>query len=359
MSGAAPEPIATDWPVLVTGAGGFVGGHIARNLASAGHRVRAVVRSLPLVEPGDPPIEWVVGDLRDSNVLTTAVKDMRGVIHAASRVHLGYDPGRLCQAINVEVTRALLDEAGKAGVERFVYTSTLHTLAMGTADQPADENTPWNLEQVDSPYAETKRAAEQLVLQASSHRLSTIALCPGMVVGPRDLKPTSTSVLLLMARSNIAVLARGGIPIVDARVVAQAHRRALVTGNSGQRYALAGPYLDYREMARLVARISGRPRRILTLPNILEKPSAILAGIIDRIMAGRRIDVSSAAVAGGFVPLHVSGRRADSTFGLNHPPAIVSIYDALEAARRSGLGPELSLIEPPESAWVDRQRLLT
>jgi dihydroflavonol-4-reductase len=319
LSGAAPEPIATDWPVLVTGAGGFVGGHIARNLASAGHRVRAVVRSLPLVEPGDPPIEWVVGDLRDSNVLTTAVKDMRGVIHAASRVHLGYDPGRLCQAINVEVTRALLDEAGKAGVERFVYTSTLHTLAMGTADQPADENTPWNLEQVDSPYAETKRAAEQLVLQASSHRLSTIALCPGMVVGPRDLKPTSTSVLLLMA----------------------------------------GPYLDYREMARLVARISGRPRRILTLPNILEKPSAILAGIIDRIMAGRRIDVSSAAVAGGFVPLHVSGRRADSTFGLNHPPAIVSIYDALEAARRSGLGPELSLIEPPESAWVDRQRLLT
>ena len=63
---AEPEP--SDWPVLVTGAGGFVGGHVARHLASAGHFVRAVARRPVVAEAGDPSIEWVVGDLMDADV---------------------------------------------------------------------------------------------------------------------------------------------------------------------------------------------------------------------------------------------------------------------------------------------------
>ena len=60
--GRDPEP--TEWPVLVTGAGGFVGGHVARNLASAGHFVRGLSRRPPAVRPGDPTIEWLIGDCR-------------------------------------------------------------------------------------------------------------------------------------------------------------------------------------------------------------------------------------------------------------------------------------------------------
>ncbi|WP_435010541.1 NAD-dependent epimerase/dehydratase family protein [Tundrisphaera lichenicola] len=332
-----------DWPVLVTGASGFVGGHIARGLARAGHPVRALYRREPRIDPGDPPIEWMEGDLRNPLDRHRALIGVRGVIHSASWVSLGSDPGSVGQEVNVDATRGLIEDSVASGVERLVYTSTLHTLATGTPDSPADEGTSWNLESVRSPYERTKREAESWVLDGLGGRLSTIALCPGMVIGPRDPKPTSTSVLLVMARSPIAFLPGGGIPVLDASVAALAHRRALWLGEPGRRYALVGPYLSYAEIARLVGRIVGQPHAVLTIPDLVQWPIVRLAGGFDRLTGGRRIEVSRAAIAGGFLRLHVRGDLADSTFGLHHPPPIESICRALADAKRSGLAPWLKI----------------
>ncbi len=327
--GREPEP--TDWPVLVTGAGGFVGGHIARAMARAGHRVRGLTRRPPVEEPDDPPVDWLIGDLRDSAVHRRALAGVRGVIHAASWVCLGLDPRGTSQAVNVESTRQLLDESARAGVERFVYTSTLYTLAAGTPDEPADEFTAWNLQRVDSPYTRTKRQAERLVVEASEHRLSTIVLCPGMVMGPRDRKPTSTAIARTLARCRLAVVPRGGIPIVDVRLVALAHRRALVAGGHGQRYAVVGPYLSYPELAAVVASITGRPRWVLTLPDRSEPVLARAADWLAPIARRWVPDLSRQLIAGGFLRLHVRGARADACFGLEHPLAIESIARSLDA----------------------------
>ena len=329
-----PDPAA--WPVLVTGASGFVGGHVARDLAGRGHFVRGLTRSEPVVEPGDPPIEWARGDLRDPADRRRALRGVRGVVHAASWVSLGADPRGEGRSVNVEATRGLLADCVAAGVERLAYTSTLHTLAAGSAESPADESTPWNLHRVDSPYARTKRAAEELVRAGVDGRLSTVALCPGMVVGARDRKPTSTSLIIALARAPVACLPGGGIPIVDARVVAVAHRRALMAGGSGERYALAGPYLSFAELAGLVRRVAGRPRRTFPLPDACAGPLIRGAGWLDRLLGGRRVEVSAAAVAGGFLRLHVTGRRADATFGLVHPDPAESVALALADAARLG-----------------------
>ena len=332
MDVAAIDP--ADWPILVTGASGFVGGHVARDLARAGHRVVGLTRRPPAIEPGDPVIDWRIGDLREPSDRRSALNGVRGVVHAASWVRLGVDPKGHATSINVQATRDLVADCLAEGVERLVYTSTLHTLAAGSAASPADETTPWNLDVVRSPYSESKREAERIVL---SGPVPAIALCPGMVIGDRDPKPTSTRVLILMAGTRIAILPRGGVPILDASVAALAHRRALFLGEPGTRYALVGPYLSYLEIAAIVTDLTGNPRRVLVLPDVLGPPMSFLSGLVDRLTRGRFGDVASAAIAGGFLRLHVSGDRADAAFGLIHPPPIDSVRAALDGARRAAL----------------------
>ncbi len=347
-----------EWPVLVTGASGFLGGHIARELARSGHPVRGLTRKPPIERPGDPPIDWVIGDLRDSGDRLCAVRNVRAVIHSAGWVHLGSDPKGQARVVNVEATRGLLADAVTHQVERFVFTSTSHTLAAGTAESPADESTPWNLSSVQSPYEQTKREAESIVLDGLGGKLPGVVLCPGMVIGTRDPKPTSTSLLILMARSPIAFLPGGGIPVIDAEVAALAHRRALERGEPGTRYALVGPYLHYADLARLVGRATGWPIRVMPLPDFLEWPLVEVARWIDRVSGGRWIEVSSAAIAGGFLKLHISGIRADREFDLVHPPPIVSVFHALEDAKRNGLARGMGLKMPAEiEDWLKKSQL--
>ncbi len=329
--------------MLVTGAAGFVGGHVARHLAQAGHEVRGLARGQPKSFPDDPRIDWLIGDLRDPEIRRRAVEGVRAVIHAAGWVSLGRDPAGLSQAINVEATRGLLDDARQAGVERFILTSTLHTVAAGTAANPAVESTPWNLECVDSPYARSKREAERLVLEASQGAFTTVVLCPGMVLGPRDPKPTSTRLAACACPYPCGVPAGGGIPIVDAKVVARAHRMALTQGGGGERYAIVGPYLSYAQLARLVAEIAGKPRWIIPLPDQLEPPLKALGRLLDRLGLGH--EVSGTTVAGGFLRLHVAGRRGDDCFGLVHPPPLDTIRSALGFVCASEQNFDSALIE--------------
>lgn len=326
----ALDPDPQGWPVLVTGAGGFVGGHIARRLAEAGHHVRGLARKPPAERPGDPAVEWIIGDLRDPATRRSGVTGVRGVIHTAAWVSLGRDRQGVSRAVNVDATRRLLDDARAAGAERFVLTSTLHTLAAGTPEAPADEDAAWNLACVESPYSRTKREAEDLVRSAGGDGFTTIVLCPGMVLGPRDLKPTSTLLVRTMAKHRVVFTPGGGIPIVDASVVALAHRRALILGESGTRYAIVGEYLSYPDLARLTAEVAGRPRMILGVPDLMERPMTAAADVLTRL--GLTLELSGPTVAGGFLRLHVTGERADRCFGLVHPPAVESIRSALDSA---------------------------
>ena len=336
--------------ILVTGAGGFVGGHVVRALSQAGYRVRGWVRRPHVAVPGDPPVEWVVGDLRDAEARARAVDGVWGVVHSGGWVSLRTDPRGESRSVNVDATHALLEESRRAGAAVFLFTSTLWTVAAGTREHPADENTPWNLESVRCPYCDTKREADALVLASNRLGFRTAVLCPALVIGSGDRRPSSTGLLLTMARWPLIWLPAGGIPVVDARVLAQAHVRALTQAEPGSRYVVAGPYLSYQQLAGLVAQVATRPSRVFTIPEAFQPPLVRVAGWIDLWGRGLLGERTAAAVAGGFLHLRVSGRRADAAFGLQHPEPLESVRDTLSYARREGLAPWLKLRAIGESA---------
>ena len=315
--------------MLVTGGSGFVGGHVARLLAASGHCVRALTRRPPRVEEGDSPIDWIVGDLRDQAVRLRALEGVRGVIHTASWVSLGPDRLGVSHATNVEATGRLLAESAEAGAERFVYTSSLYSLAAGTPEQPADEFSAWNLERFDSAYMRTKRQAEKLVLAANGPRFSTIALCPGMVQGPRDTKPTSTKIAKAYARLLWRLSRRAGFRLSTRTCWRSPIDVALVCGEGGQRYAVVGPYLSYGDLAATVASLTGRPRFKICISDRLEPLVVAAAAWSGPVLRFWWPDVSRHLAAAGFLRLHIRGDRADVCFGLEHPPAVDSIARSL------------------------------
>ena len=127
-------------PILVTGASGFIGWHVARQLLDRGERVRALVRPSSRIRELDQ-IERVTGDLRDPASLDRAVAGCGVVFHVAADYRLwAKDPTELYRS-NVDGTRNLLESARRAGVERVVYTSTVGCIGM-PPDQPGDEQTP-------------------------------------------------------------------------------------------------------------------------------------------------------------------------------------------------------------------------
>ena len=168
--------------VLVTGANGFVGAMLCRKLAERGDVVRGLVRTtsdLSLLE--DVPIQRVVGSLDDPDSLKNAAAGVDLVYHVAAAVT---DWGTLdyFRRVNVEGTRNVLEAAIRAGVDRFVYVSSVAVHSFVGA-QDMDETSP----QLPTPfpYCRTKREAEVLVLDAHrQNRICATVVRPGDVFGP-------------------------------------------------------------------------------------------------------------------------------------------------------------------------------
>src|ERR1700732_489661 len=162
---------------LVTGATGFGGSHVARQLVSAGQSVRVLVRpNSNLKALAGLPVEYFEGDLRDQESLERAMYGIRRVFHVAADYRLWTPRPEELYEINVEGTRKLLAAAQRAGVERLVYTSTVATIAVPRNGALPNEDTRATLDEMIGHYKRSKFLAEQVAVEAAA------AGCPGGIV---------------------------------------------------------------------------------------------------------------------------------------------------------------------------------
>lgn len=263
--------------VAVTGATGFVGHHLAWQLAERGARVRALVRATSrrdhLAAAG---IRCFEAPLDDAPALVRACTGCEFLFHLAGAVDFESDWERF-QRINVEGTRNVLWAARAAGVRRVVHCSSIVAVGASETARSINETADWNLGPLRVPYVTTKRQAEELALEANARSLEVVVVNPASVVGPDDFAGSEFGTLCKRFwRGRIPFHFGGGNNYVDVRDVAEGHLLAAERGRPGQRYLLGGTNRTYTAFFSELARVAGRSIFRVQVPAALGKAVAAL-----------------------------------------------------------------------------------
>ena len=315
---------------LVTGATGFVGSHVARQLAERGERVRALAR------PGSRrdllagvAVEFFAGDLRDRESLEQACHGATRVYHVAADYRLwAADPKEIYES-NVAGTRHLLDAARHAGVERFVYTSTVATIVVPRPGGLPDERTIASLDEMIGHYKRSKFLAEQAAREAAHAGLAVVIVNPSTPVGPGDLKPTPTGQLVLdAADGRMPAYVDTGLNVVHVDDVAAGHLLAHDLGRPGERYILGGEDLTLERILAVVSRLAGRAPPRIRLPYGAVLPLAYLAEGYGRL-TGRSTRITLEGVRMARKRMFFSSARAVRELGYSWRPPEEAFADAI------------------------------
>jgi dihydroflavonol-4-reductase len=251
--------------VLLTGATGFLGSEIARELVRQGHALRVLRRATSKLDGlAGLAYDSVVGDILDADSVERALDGVDALIHTAANTSAKPRDLELVRRVNVEGTRIVMAAAARRPGLRVVYTSS--TAAVGASDRARllDEQTEWNLANTGYHYLDAKRAAEDIVLEHARGGMNVVILNPGMILGPGDVYITSTRYVVEYLRGVNRFAPSGGTSMCDVREVAKAHVTALTRGRAGERYILAGQNVSHHDVMTTLRRVSGgaRPFRL-------------------------------------------------------------------------------------------------
>jgi dihydroflavonol-4-reductase len=249
----------------VTGATGFLGWHVARQLLERGDAVRVLARTPGRVRELDGA-EVMDGDLRDPGSLRRAAAGCRLVYHVAADYRLWSRRPQDLYETNVLGTRNLLDAARRAGVERVVYTSTVGCVGI-PACGTGDEQVPVSEAEMTGHYKRSKFRAEQVTLEAARGGFPVVIVNPTAPVGDHDFKPTPTGKIIVdFLNGAMPAYIETGLNLVDVRDAAAGHLLAAARGHDGERYILGCENLTLGEIFGRLERISGVPAPRLRIP---------------------------------------------------------------------------------------------
>jgi dihydroflavonol-4-reductase len=237
---------------LVTGAAGFIGGHVAAALAGAGWDVRSFDRAQAAV--GEP----VVGDVLDAAAVARAAAGCDAIFHLAALYSYARRDAAAMLRVNVEGTRAVLAAAARAGTARVVMTSSCATCGPvpGRPATEADHPPAWEL---GIAYKRSKIDSEELALRAAREGLDVVVVNPTTPVGPGDARPTPTGAMVAgVASGRIRAYTATAINVVAVQDVAAGHLLAFEHGRRGERYLLGGEDVTLRDAFAMIARHAGR-----------------------------------------------------------------------------------------------------
>jgi dihydroflavonol-4-reductase len=250
--------------VLVTGASGFIGSRIVRQLCERGDEVKVLLR--PTASRSalkGLPVEVAEGDITIGHTVYRALAGCDRLFHVAAVYKMWDRDPRKVMEPSLRGTREVLEAVRRrdGAVRRVVVTSSVAAIGCTTGDAPLDESAEWGLDDSEQ-YVVAKKRAEEIAL-AAAKELGVVVVNPAGVFGPGDSKPTPSG-FLIVSYLNWKMPggfkgSPGGISVVDVDDVAKGHLLAMDQGRVGQRYILGGENLTFIQIVKLLSEITGLP----------------------------------------------------------------------------------------------------
>jgi dihydroflavonol-4-reductase len=270
--------------VFLTGANGFLGNNIARELIKRKYIVHALIQ-----EGTDPGILQGLdvilfnGDLLKPHSLISGLNGCDYVIHTAGITTINPARNSKIKEVNIEGTRNILNLLIEHPVKRIVHVGTANTFGFGTKDHPGNETMPYKGAQYQLDYMDSKMEAQKLVLSYfQEYHLPVLIVNPTFMVGPNDPGPSSNEMIRQIAEEGLPGYTHGGRNYIYVGDACTAIVNALTMGRSGECYILGNENLSYKEAFTLMSEtIGSKPPKIL-IPGFL----AIMVGALLSGLAG-------------------------------------------------------------------------
>ncbi|MBI5882932.1 MAG: NAD-dependent epimerase/dehydratase family protein [Elusimicrobia bacterium] len=326
---------------FVTGATGFVGASLVRNLLAKGLRVRALVRpDAEMRNIAGLDVEIVQGDILNETALRSGCAGARLVFHLAADYRLWVRDSKDMFAANVQGTVNVLEAAGVAGAERIVHCSSVAAIRPPRGRVPAAEDSKYaGPHEPIGPYKKSKYLAELAALDLAAKGLPVVVVNPSTPVGPMDVKPTPTGkVIVDFLNGRMPSYVETGLNLVDVRDVAEGHWLAAAKGRPGERYILGAENMTLGDILGTVSELSGLPKPAFKTPYAV----AYLVGMIDtarcRVFGGDPIAPLD-AVKMARHHMWYDAAKARRELGFTPGPVRLALADAVAWFRANGYAP--------------------
>ncbi len=256
--------------VTVTGATGFVGAHVARQLVERGDEVRVTYRNADRLSALDGvDYRRAKTDVLDFAAMRRAVRGAEVLFHAAGLV--ASSPLELVWRMNADSPVIAVEAAAAEGLRRVVLTSTISAVGPPVGDEPADEENPYPDDWLGLAYPDSKRQGERAALAAAERRgIEVVVVNPAYVLGVpvnrAQAGETSTRTIGNYLRGRLPAVLDAAMNFVDVEDVARGHVLAAEQGASGERYILGAENTSWHALIDRVAELSGRHHPIGVLP---------------------------------------------------------------------------------------------
>jgi dihydroflavonol-4-reductase len=326
--------------VFITGATGFIGASLARELLREGYTVRALAR------PGSDRrnlaglgIEVCEGDLRDRDSLARGLAGCDWLFHAAADYRLWTRDPAAMYDINVAGTRNVLEAALAAGVSRAVYTSSVGTLGNPGDGTPGTETTPVTFADMVGHYKKSKFLAEREAESFVAKGLPLVIVNPSTPVGGHDVKPTPTGKIIVdFLNRRMPAYLDTGLNVIDVEDCARGHILAARHGRIGEKYILGHENLTLRQIFLMLGEITGLAAPRVRLPYTPILLAAYCNEAISRL-TGKEPLIPLAGVQMARKFMFFDSSKAVHELGLPQRPVVGALRTAVTWFRANGYAP--------------------